>query len=156
VTWRTTFWLLVPVLLLNGALASSLPEPYQSPAFDAIPVWLAVAEGILRVGVFGAPLVLPLALEGPRHRAGWFCYGVGLLAYGASWAAVIRWPESGWSRSLLGFTAPAWTPGLWLLGMALLSGRVPFTKVGAAAPYGVVCGVFLLVHVGHAVWVHPG
>jgi len=55
----------------------------------------------------------------PLQRLGRFVYGTGLLLYLGSYLAQIVAPNSEWSTSLVGFTALAGTPLIWLVGIGL-------------------------------------
>ncbi|WP_344119927.1 hypothetical protein [Kocuria aegyptia] len=115
---QNRFWLLVPVLVLNLVLVGRLPPPLTpGSAGPDIPSWLAVSETLLRVVVFGAPLLMPLRLRAPGTRTALTVYGFGFAAYVAAWAVVIWAPTSSWSTSAVGFTALAWTPLLFLIGI---------------------------------------
>ena len=91
---QNRFWLLVPILVLNLALVGRLPPPLApgSPGPD-ISGWVSVSETVLRVVVFGAPLLMPLSLRTPRTRPALAGYSV------ASWRSrpISRpgWPSSG-------------------------------------------------------------
>ena len=56
-----------------------------------------------------------------------FLVVIGTLAYFACCLAIILAPDSPWSTSPLRFTAPAYSPLLWLLGIARL-GRKLFRR----------------------------
>lgn len=115
---RNRFWLLLPLLLLNAALTPLLPAGYQPEGFSRdIPAGLSAAENGLRLLVSAAPLLMPLPGRTLRPVLG--LYGAGVLLYAAAWWAVIAAPDSLWSTSLIGFTAPAWTSVIWLAGLGL-------------------------------------
>lgn len=130
------FWLVAPLLAFNALMASRLPPAYTSD--ERVPATVAWTEGLLRVPVFVAPLLLPLRVGDPLSRAGWIGYGVGSALYLASWIAQIHLPDSRFSRSLLGRLAPAFTPLLWLAGIAM---------IGGSWPYAAVSGAFVAAHV---------
>lgn len=123
VPWvQNRFWLFVPVLLFDLVLVGRLPPPLApGSAGPDIPSWLTWSETLLRVVVFGAPLLMPLRLRAPGTRTALTVYGFGLAAYVAAWVAVIWAPASSWSTSVVGFTALAWTPILFLAGIGLRS-----------------------------------
>ncbi|MCC9197605.1 hypothetical protein QNO08_07660 [Arthrobacter sp. zg-Y820] len=140
------FWLVLPVLALNAAVAPYLPPPYGPQAFSAgIPAALIIAENVLRALLCAAPAFMPLT---PR-RGGLWLYGTGLAAYAGAWLAVMAAPESPWSTGLIGFTAPAWTSLLWLAGIGwgsslrFVPGYRPWMYLAAGA-------VFTAVHTLHA------
>ena len=122
------FWLIFPVLVLNMLLARRLPRFYQAAVFDNVPNWIAAGENILRIVVFLAPIPMPLGISDGEQKLGLILYAVGFAIYLLSWLLQIRFPNSAWSRSRLGFMAPAYTPALWLAGIAL-TGRSLFLPV---------------------------
>jgi len=137
---QNRFWLLVPILVLDLLLVGKLPPPLApgSPAPN-IPGWLSASKTVLRVVVFGAPLLMPLSLRAPRMRPALAVYSVALAAYVAAWVAVVWAPSSAWSTSAGGFTALAWTSILLLTGIGLrselrfLPRYRPWMYLGAAA-----------------------
>ena len=137
--WKNTFWLMIPLLLWNIFLGPRLVHPgfaYDQQAAR----WLLISENILRVAVFILPLLLPLNWESKRQKFGLGLYLLGTLIYFAAWLPLIYTPQSAWSNSLIGFTAPAFTPLIWLLGIAL---------VGGWWPYALLSGTFVAVHGSH-------
>ncbi|MEV4629290.1 hypothetical protein AB0J90_23815 [Micromonospora sp. NPDC049523] len=149
------FLLIVPLLLLDALLGNRLPREYQKQSWNAVPRWLSVAETALRIPVLLVPLLLPISLSGPVQQAGAVLYLVGVLAYAAAWAAQIRHPHSAWSVSTAGFLAPAYTPALWLTGIALVGAEPVLPHLGflPAVFLGFVAA-FLVTHNLHALYVH--
>ena len=143
---------LLPLLLLNALCWPYLPAAYQPEVFlDGVPTWITLPETIGRVVVFGLPVVMHLRLRRSPASTALLC--VGVLIYTASWAAQILLPDSAWSTSLVGFTAPAWTPALWLAGLSL-TGDFYGRKIRYnPLYYGIPSLFFLCAHVGHATWV---
>jgi len=140
--------LVLPLLGLNLAFTGALPDAYQPEIFDAgLPAWVPPVENGLRLALFGLMLALPIG----AGRAGWAIFLAGTLAYAASWAVPSLAPASAWSQSLIGFTAPAWTPAVWLTGIGLIGRAGPPL---ARRLYWVLVTTFLAAHVGHAalVW----
>ena len=141
--WRTIlfngFWLLVPILIWNAIFSSRLAHPAFEHDED-VAQWLLISENVLRIGVFIAPLFLTLKWETTRSKVGWIAYIVGVQVYFGTWIPLMMAPDSAWSNSVIGFTAPAWTPLLWLVGTGLIGGWWPY--VGLAV-------VFVAVHVSH-------
>jgi hypothetical protein len=153
---HNAFWLLLPILGFNLALAGRLPKPYQPPRWDRIPRALALPENFLRAVVFVVPLLLVVREQGQGTTAGWGLYGTGVGAYALSWVAQLWRPDSRWSRSDAGHLAPALTPMLWLSGLALLAepgvpGMAYETWMGVTA-----AAAFVTVHGLHAWSVRPG
>jgi hypothetical protein len=137
-------WLLLPVFAWNAIFASRLPQAgFKSDA--GVPRTILVAEQVLRIAVFVWPLLLPISRQDPRSRVGLALYGLGLLFYFVSWLPLIYRPEAAWSESAAGLLAPAYTPLLWLVGIAL---------TGGSWPYALLSVLFVAVHVYHNVLAH--
>ena len=135
------FWLLLPIFAWNAIFASRLPKAgFKSDA--GVPRSILIAEQVLRIGVFVWPLFLPLRWGDPLSQAGLLLFLEGLLIYFASWLPLIHRPESAWSKSSAGLLAPAYTPLIWLAGIAL---------IGGSWPYALLSLVFVGVHVYHNV-----
>jgi hypothetical protein len=60
-----------------------------------------------------------------------------------------RGPDSAWSLSAIGFLAPAWTPLVWLLGLALLMQRLQWPSPYRWWHYLALSIAFLAAHIGH-------
>jgi hypothetical protein len=141
---RNCLWLLAPILVWNAVFGARLPQPgFKSDA--GVPRPILLAEQALRVAAFAWPLFLPLRWETPAQRAGVALYAVGALIYFASWLPLVYAPESAWSRSAAGLLGPAYTPLLWMWGIAL---------IGGAWPYALVAAAFVAVHMYHNVLAH--
>ena len=89
--------------------------------------------------------MLPLRWQAQQGRAGLALFLLGLLVYCAAWLPLLYLPETPWSRSSVGLLAPAYTPLLWLFGIAL---------VGGSWPYALLSLLFVAVHVYHNVLAH--
>lgn len=102
-----------------------LPDGYRT--FDqGVPVWLVLVEGGLRIAVMVFAALSRVGGHGEAPAAGWWIYGVGLLIYLGSNLAQVLLPETGWSRSAVGFAAPAWTTAFWLMGIGLVTRPWPW------------------------------
>lgn len=147
--------LVLPAAVWNIVLASRLPSAFQPDEFGRdIPAPLAFAESGLRIAVFALPFLMPLAMAAPGAGRALLVFGAGTLLYFASWLALIWFPGSRWSRCALGFAAPAYTPLLWLLGIALLGDRLFWGTFYRWWMYVVLCVAFLAAHVTHAMRVY--
>ncbi len=136
--------LLLPVFAWNAIFASRLPQSgFKSDA--GVPRVILVTEQVLRIAVFLWPLFLPLRWQDRQSRAGLALFLLGLLIYFVSWLPLLYLPDTPWSRSAAGLLAPAYTPLLWLIGMAL---------VGGSWPYALLSLLFVAVHVYHNVLAH--
>lgn len=143
--------LLVPALAWNLALAEHLPPAFSQAVFwDGIPSWLAITENVSRTVVIALPFFMPLEITTPMQRRGLAVFAVGTLVYFASWLPLILSPSSAWSASAAGFLAPAYTPALWLLGMALVGRRLFWGHVYRWWFYLAAAALFLGAHIFHA------
>lgn len=147
--------LLVPASVWNIALTGHLPSSFALAEFwRDIPAPLAATENYLRVAVFVLPFFMPLNLAAPASKPALLVYGVGTLVYFASWLALILFPASSWSASALGFTAPAYTPLLWLIGIALLGRHLFWGTFYRWWMYLALALAFLAAHVSHTAMVY--
>lgn len=147
--------LLVPALVWNLAFAGQLPPAFSPELFwRDIPQGLALAENGLRLAVFALPFFMPLQLASPAGRRGLLIYAAGTAIYFASWLALMLSPESGWLRSAWGFLAPACTPLLWFLGIALMGQRLFWGRAYRWWMYLLLVSGFLAAHVLHAALIY--
>jgi hypothetical protein len=101
------------------------------------------------------PAIVPFGLDTRAQRAGLAAFVGGFAAYAGSWFAMISAPRSAWATSALGFTAPAWTSALWLLGLVLLAERSHARRIRHPRALFASCAVgFMVLHVTHAAIVY--
>ncbi|MFN7935520.1 MAG: hypothetical protein U0R19_19475 [Bryobacteraceae bacterium] len=144
------FWLAVPILVMNWRLASRLPEGYQPTLFwRDIPRLIAIGENVSRIVLFLGLLLMPLRIATSRQRAGLAVYAAGVLIYFGAWAMQIWFPQAEWSRSRLGFMAPAWTPATWLAGIALIGEDLSVGMTFRPWMFLALSLIFLLFHNAH-------
>jgi hypothetical protein len=150
------FLLLLPVLVFNLLLAKKLPAAYQADVFwSNIPQAISVPENLLRMAVMMLPVFMVLQLSRPSQKLGLALYLFGLAVYFASWTILIASPQSAWSRSAVGFMAPAFTPAIWLCGIGLIGDRLQSSAVPYKPwMYWTVSAFFLLFHNLHAATVY--
>jgi hypothetical protein len=118
--FASCIWLLVPILVMNGALTPKLPKAYQLEFFwQDIPLGIAIGENVFRIATFALAAFLPLQSARRRHTIGWAVYACGLAVYLLAWTMPISFPDSSWSASAWGFLAPAYTPLIWLTDIGL-------------------------------------
>lgn len=147
--------LLLPILAWNIALIDRLPPAISTPErWDAIAPPLALAENFLRVLVFALPFFMPLNLATRPQKWGLAVFVVGTMVYFASWVPLIVAPQSAWATSGMGFLAPAYTPALWLLGLALLGRQLVWRCGYRPWMYAALSAVFLAAHLTHAAIVY--
>jgi hypothetical protein len=142
--------LLIPPMAISFGLWSMLPSAFGVEFFwKDIPKWLGLAENISRIIVFALPAFLFFGIGEPLQKRGWILYASGIVLYFLSYLLQIYLPESLWSNSIIGFTAPAWTTIFWLSGIGLVCGRswlpIPWSRL----VYIVSALLFLLFHICH-------
>jgi hypothetical protein len=121
------FLLTLPILIWNMLLTNKLPKAFQPEIFrNDMPSFLTYGENVSRIIVFTLTFLMPLRILTNTQKKGLFLYIGGTLLYFASWLILIYFPDSGWSTSILGFMAPAYTPLLWLTGIGLIGNSFYF------------------------------
>lgn len=156
--WRSKyllncFLLTLPVMAWNLLFAAVLPPAYQPAVFGKdIPPVIIYGESMTRILIFLLAFLMPLKLTGKTQKAGLALYLCGLMLYFASWLALMYFPDSVWSNSRAGFSAPAWTPLFWLAGIGLTGNRFYFRFPYGRLIYGIVCLLFLSFHNIHT-WI---
>jgi hypothetical protein len=142
--------LTLPPLLFDIVFWNSLPKAFSFDRFWDIPLAMALGERVASVFVFAFPVLMWFRLNTHRQRLGLKLYGVGLVAYCASWFALILFPDSAWSTSAIGFAAPAYTPILWLAGIAMMCDVLYVRRLPYRWWYYLAGSlVFLAFHVSH-------
>ena len=144
------FLLTLPILLWNIAFSSRLPSTYQPDIFwHNIPPVIEYGESIFRMLAFLLMFLMPLRISTTTQKAGLIVYIVGTLLYFAAWIALIFYPQSLFSNSMLGFMAPAYAPSLWLVGIGLVGNSYYFNLRFRRWPYMLIAFSFLAFHNAH-------
>ncbi|MNK47801.1 hypothetical protein D3C87_666190 [compost metagenome] len=146
--------LLLPILIWNIIFISQLPDNYQPKIFlKGIPKFIIYGENVLRILLFAIAYCMTLSIHSKRQRLGLYIYLSGLLLYFLSWVLLVHFSNSWWANSFIGFSAPAFTPALWLFGIALIGNsfyiRVPFHRF----VFIIVSILFLIFHITHTILV---
>jgi len=145
------FLLTIPVLVWNMALTGELPAKYQPEIFGRnIPEFIVYGENISRGLIFLLTFLMPLNLGTKQQKTGFLIYVFGTALYFASWLALIFFPKSGWSTSMIGFMAPALTPLFWLAGIARIGDSLYFGLPFRRWIFPMAALVFLIFHITHA------
>jgi hypothetical protein len=145
------FWLLLPPNLISLFLAKYLPETFQANIFwNDIPAAIKFFENVLRIVVMMLPVFFPLSITTNKQRKGLFIYSIGLVLYLLSYLLLIYLPESAWSKSLIGFTAPATTPLIWFVGIGLIMNKPFFNIRYRRWVYIILAITFCVFHFMHA------
>jgi hypothetical protein len=142
--------LLIPAFAWNFAFAGVLPVAFSKAIFwQDIPPALALTENLFRTFAFGLPFMMPLELSSPRQQRGLVIFTLGTLVYFGSWLLLMFFPNLEWSTSAIVFTAPAYTPALWLIGLAMIGRRLYWGHFYRWWMYLVIAGCFLTAHIWH-------
>lgn len=120
---------LVPPLAFNLVLTSRLPSLYSE---GNAPAPLLAVEGILRAAVFAYPFLIPIDPDKRYFEVGLATYAVGISLYFASWAFMILSRDENLKRSPVFSLAPAYTPLVWLAGIAFMSGSALYPALSLA------------------------
>lgn len=149
------FLLFVPILIWNLILTKYLPKSYDPRTFDnGIPQFLLIGENIFRTVIFLLPLFVKISITGGSEKIGFLIFVIGVLIYFTSWLFLIIAPESGWSKSAIGFTAPAWTIIVWLYGFALVINSYYFNVIYNKWHYLVPSILMMVFHTTHSYLVY--
>jgi len=140
-TGYNAFLLFIPILIWNGLLFHKLPQSIKSDPKE-MPRYLFRGETILRVAVFGFPFLIPLNYNSDFFYRGLTLYTIGLVIYYSSWLPLMIKPESNLTKKLIIWTAPAWTPSIFLAGITILS---------ESLVYGIFSSMFIGAHLYHEV-----
>ncbi len=145
------FLLLIPIFLWNLILVDKLPKSYSPEIFwKDIPVIVRYGENILRVLVFGLPLIMVLSFKTKVQKIGFLTYSIGVLIYFSSWLILIISPNSNWSQSLIGFTAPAFTTIIFFIGIGFIGNKAFFKFPKTTYVYIGTSLLFVVFHTIHA------
>jgi len=146
---------LTPILAWNLLFASALPPAYNPASFNTnIPPIILTGENVFRAIIFSLPLFFSLTIKAGTWKRGLLLYCAGTALYFASWLSLMLAPDSGWSTSLLGFAAPAYTPILWLTGIAMMGEAYYFKLNYSKWHYLIPSIAFSFFHVVHTVIVY--
>ena len=143
--------LIIPPMIITFGLWGALPAAYSPDIFwKGIPNWLGLFENIFRILAFSLPGILYFGKKEKGQPLGWYLYIGGLAVYLASYLMQIVFPDTAWSQSIIGFTAPAWSTLLWLAGIGLVCMWSWLPIPWHRAIYLSSAAIFLIFHIGHA------
>jgi hypothetical protein len=131
-------------------VAKVLPPAYQNKNWDDVPKSLVVVENVLRTIVFVSSGLLQLEIKQRIQSVGLIIYVCGLVVYFASWILQIRFKQVKWAQSGIVFTAPAYTPVIWLCGIGLIGQRLLFNVWYTYWIYILLSLAFVAVHTRHS------
>ncbi len=142
--------LTIPPMLISFGLWVFLPKMYSIENFwKDTPKWLGLCENIFRILVFTVPVFLYFGKNEKHQMKGWYLYIIGLCLYLASYLMQIFFPDSGWSQSLIGFTAPAWTTLIYFFGIGLVCLRTWLPLRWHRSIFLCITVLFVVFHFSH-------
>lgn len=152
---KNCFLLLIPILIWNLLFTGYLPESYSPKVFwKGIPKYIGITENLLRIVVIATPVMMIFSLKTSHQKIGLGTYLVGTLFYFLSWLLLIIYPNSFWSRSALGFTAPAYTPIIWLIGIGVIGNNSFLNIKYLTSIYISIALLFVFFHTLHVYLVY--
>lgn len=154
---KNGIWMLIPPLIFGLCFMNLLPVVLKPELFNSgIPDVLLYTENITRILVFAMPVFFSLGISANSQKWGLVLYLAGVIFYFLSYAALIIYPESGWSTGMIGFTATAYSNIFWMTGLGLLGEKFCFASRirYRSLYYFVPVIIFLIVHTTHAIIVY--
>lgn len=146
------FIFFIPILLWNMALTKKLPAPFGTSAFDVnIPKVILFGEGVFRIIIFLVVLTMRINIVTVFGESGFTIFSVGVFSYFASWIALILFSGSKWSKSVIGFSAPAYLIIIWLIGFALMVDSFYFNLKYSIWYYIIPSLIFTCFHLSHTI-----
>jgi len=144
---------LIPILAWNFIFISKLPLAYQPQSFNHdIPVFILFGENLFRSIIFILPLFFKLSIGESIQRKGLAIFITGVALYFFSWLILIYMPDSRWSNHVIGFSAPAFTPIIWLIGLSLMVEKYYFFTY-SKWHYIIPAICFSFFHIYHSIYV---
>jgi hypothetical protein len=149
--FQNCFIPLIPILLWNVIFMKVLPPPFQKKIFwQNIPSYIRIPENLLRIVVFLCPLFMKLSVSEPHQWLGLILYLFGMCLYFWSWIMQINFAKSTWSKSIWGFTAPAYSTIIWFVGIGLIGSTLFVNIPYHYSVYLAISLLFVIFHTSHA------
>ncbi len=150
------FVLLIPIIIWNIIFTSKLPTQFSSQIHNSEFLFVVIAiENICRTALFVLLFFTKVEWMKTNRDYGLAIYVFGCMVYFISWMILIYLPESNWSKSIIGFTAPAYTPSIWLVGIIIIVKTTDVLKiVNSKWPLIVSSFVFIIIHVWHLIMLY--
>ena len=154
---KNGIWLTFPPLLFSLGFMNRLPPALTPALFNkGIPDILVNGENIVRILVFAMPAFFSIGISTKTQKQGLALYLAGVALYYLSYGALIFFPDSAWSTSMIGFVATAYLNLFWMVGLGLLGEKFYFPARLRYRPVYYIAPVviFLIFHITHAVIVY--
>jgi hypothetical protein len=145
----------LPILLWNALFYKHLPPAYEIKSFNSnIPPLISTGEKLGRIIIFGLPVFMRLNITAPTGKIGFLTLILGIIVYFTSWLLLIFFPKSSWAKSAIGFTAPAYSIIIWLIGFAFTANSYYFKIEYSKWHYMLPSILFTGFHFSHSFFVY--
>jgi hypothetical protein len=105
------FILFIPIFLWNLIFVKKLPPAFEDETFDKnIPKFVLIGESFFRAIIFLIPIITEIDFTKISGMIGFYIFISGVIVYFFTWLFLIYYPNSKWSKSVIGFCGPAFTP----------------------------------------------
>jgi len=134
-----------------------LPAELTPALFNKnIPDVLVNGENIGRLLLFALPAFFSIGISTKTQKLGLVLYLAGVALYYLSYLALIFFPDSTWSTSMIGFVATVYTNLFWIIGLGLLGEKFYFPERFRYRPVFFIAPafIFLIFHITHVVIVY--
>ena len=148
-------FLLFVLPLVMMVFGKQLPPALLAENFNkGIPPFIEYGEAIFRYAVMALAVFMPMRISTQRQKVGLAIYIMGVILYALSWVPLILFPQSAWSTSWIGFSAMAYTPLIWLIGIGLVGDSFYFPIPYKPWYYILLSMAFVIFHMAHTIMVY--
>jgi hypothetical protein len=128
------------------------PPAFEDKTFDKnIPKFVLIGESFFRAIIFLIPIITEIDFTKISGMIGFYIFISGVVVYFFTWLFLIYYPNSKWSKSVIGFCGPAFTPIIWLVGFAFTVNKFNIAVNYTIWFYVVPSIFFVFFHVVHSV-----
>ena len=146
------FILFIPIFVWNIIFTNKLPPAFENKSFDKnIPKFVLIGESFFRAIIFLIPLITEINFTKITEYLGIYIFITGVIIYFLTWLFLIYYPNSKWSKSMIGFCGPGFTPLIWLIGFAFSVNKFNININYNVWFYLVPSIFFVFFHVVHSV-----
>lgn len=152
---KNGFLPLIPICIWNVLLYDQLPLAFNEVHFNqGISSFVLIGEAVFRLIVFVMPFFMIIETKSEKGKHGFLFLLIGTMIYFMSWLALIYFPQSVWSQSVYGFSAPAYTPLIWLYGLSKITDSFYFNRSFNKWYYFTPSIIFSVFHMIHTIQVY--
>ncbi len=148
------FLFILPALIINVLLIDKLPSVYTNDFWQNIPLTIILGENITRTLIILLPIFMPISIRTSIKKVGFVIYCLGMLLYIFSWIVTIGNQSGTWIQNFISFSAMAYTPLVWLMGIGMMSERLYMRSPYRPWMYLMLSLVFVIFHIYHTLIVY--